>query len=473
MKSRLFPLVPRIAKASHMAGFLTLSAASLIAIAGVGCSSDDDSKPPSNPPPQNTDTALETRNLTTNRTLTKDKTWIIKGTAFVPSGVTLTIEKGTTIQGENSSKGVLVIQPGAKIIAEGTADEPIVFTSQLPEGQRKAGDWGGLILLGKAPINVAGGSSQVEGISTGGTYGGSDPGDSSGTLRYVRIEYSGIELSPNNEVNGVTFGGVGTGTTIDHIQVRHTKDDCFEFFGGTVRAKYLACQYNQDDGLDWDNGWTGSVQYFVLQQDPNVADDANGFEADNDAQGSAAEPPSNPKIYNVTLCGQNRDAAKQQYGMLLRRNTRGQIYNTVVLGFEAGVDIRDKATAANWGKGLTIQSSIFFGSTGAGLTNAIAYPETGATAPDKDNDKQDDGTLLVEHELLLNAEYKNSDQNPNIAGCFDAANPVFGPATSLTERAAEPPGDGFFDTSAKYIGAFKDANDTWATTGKWAVWKAD
>ncbi|WP_394849214.1 hypothetical protein LZC95_17425 [Pendulispora brunnea] len=474
MKSRLFSLLPRFAKVSRSAGFLTLSLASLVAIgvAGVGCSSDDDSPGGGgNPPPNNSTSSELLGQVTGNKTLTKDKTWLIKGTVFVRSGATLTIEKGTTIQGENSSKGVLVIQPGAKIVAEGTADEPIVFTSQLPEGSRRAGDWGGVIILGNAPVNK--GTHRVDGLSEGGTFGGNNPTESSGTFRYVRIEYSGIELSPDNEVNGLTLAGVGSGTTIDHVQIRHTKDDCFEFFGGTVNAKYLACQYNEDDGIDWDLGWQGNLQFFVLQQNPATGEEMNGFEADNDEVGSAKEPFSEPKISNVTLCGQNNNAPKAQYGMLLRRNTKGHIYNTVAVGFEAGIDIRDKATAANWGKGLDIRSSIFFGSTGTGLANAIAYPETGSTAPDKDNDKQDDGTLFVEHELLLNSDYKNSDKNPNIAGCFDAVNPVFGPATSLTENASPPPSDAFFDASAAYIGAFKDANDTWATTGKWAVWKAN
>ena len=136
---------------------------------------------------------------------------------------------------------------------------------------KRAGDWGGVVILGNAPVNYPGGKGNIEGILTtasGTQYGGADPEDNSGVLRYIRIEYAGVVLSPDNEVNGLTFGGVGRGTKVDHIQVRQALDDCFEFFGGTVDAHHLICQYNQDDGFDTDNGYSGRLQFLVLQQDP-------------------------------------------------------------------------------------------------------------------------------------------------------------------------------------------------------------
>ncbi|WP_394838744.1 hypothetical protein LVJ94_17785 [Pendulispora rubella] len=476
MKSSFFSLAPRMAKASYAVGFLALSLSALGAVAS-GCSSDDNNNGGTTPPRPDagngndgggTKPTVELiGEVTTNTTLTADKFWLLKGVVFVRNGATLTIEKGTTIKGENASKGILVIQPGGKIMAEGTANEPILFTSQLPEGARKAGDWGGVIILGNARVNR--GVHRVDGLDQGGTFGGQNDDESSGTFRYVRIEYSGIELSPDNEVNGLTMAGVGRGTTIDHVQIRHTKDDCFEFFGGTVNAKYLACQYNQDDGIDWDLGWTGKLQFFVLQQDPNTGEEMNGFEADNDNPANSNEPVSEPTIYNVTLCGQNSDQPKAQFGMLLRRNTKGHIFNTLAMGFESGIDIRDVVTGTNATAGsLEVKSSLFFGSTNRGVVDGIAYPETGSVAPDKDNDGNVD-----ELNWFKTGTFKNSWSDPGISGCFNAAAPSFGPATSLTTNAATPPNDGFFDPNATYIGAFKDANDNWATTGNWIQWKAN
>ncbi len=404
--------------------------------------------------------------ITSDFILTCDKDYRLIGEVVVTAGATLTIQKNTTIKGffDAANPAVLVIQPGAKLLAVGTADEPIVFTSELPANQRQPGDWGGVILLGNAPTNIVDANNmptqgKIEGVVSGGLYGGTDPDDSSGSLKYLRIEYGGVAIAPNNEVNGLTFGGVGRGTLVDYIQVRQSADDCFEFFGGTVNAKHLACQYNGDDGFDWDNGYTGKLQFLVLQQDPSIADDTNGFEGDNDALATQNLPLSEPTIYNATLCGKNIDVNKQQYGMLLRRSTKAHIFNTIATGFEAGWDLRNPTT------NVDLQSSIFFGN----LIANIAYAETvGGAAPLLDDD---DGGL-DEIAIFMDPAKKNSAMDPQIPGCFDANAPAFGPMVSLTANAATPPNDGFFDVTANYIGAFKDANDAWATSGKWVVWAA-
>ncbi|MGK4003628.1 hypothetical protein WMF31_13440 [Sorangium sp. So ce1036] len=398
--------------------------------------------------------------ISADTTWTADNCYLMKGIVFVERGATLTIEPGTKIMGEKVSLATLVVKPGAKIDARGTAEEPIVFTSQGEEGDRAAGDWGGVILLGEAPINVEGGKASVEGITGEGTeYGGDKPEDNSGVLEYVRIEYTGILLSQDNEVNGLTFAGVGSGTKVDHVMVHHTLDDCFEFFGGTVNAKHLICAQNGDDGIDWDLGYKGKLQFVVVQQDPTVADDTNGFEGDNDDDGSLNEPTSEPTIYNATLCGKNKDVDKQQYGMLLRKSTKAHIFNTIVTGFEAGVDIRNAETE------VEIASSIFFGNVEAN----IAYEETDADeATESKLDDDDDGGL--DEIAWFEGEASNSAVDPKIADCF-AATPDFRPAATLTENAATPPDDGFFDTGASYIGAFK-ADDTWAT-GAWVSFDAN
>ncbi|MDX2020765.1 MAG: hypothetical protein SF187_11030 [Deltaproteobacteria bacterium] len=391
--------------------------------------------------------------IATSDMLSCDKDYRLVGNVFVKAGATLTIEAGTTIRGDKETKGTLIVQPGARLMAEGTRDLPIVFTSGVDVANRQAGDWGGVILLGKAPVNEA--KASIEGLLEGGEYGGTDPADSSGTLKYVRIEYSGTKIGPNNEINGLTLGGVGAGTLLDYIQVRITTDDCFEFFGGTVNAKHLLCQGNGDDGFDWDLGYRGKLQFLALQQDPDVVDETNGFEGDNDATGSTKTPLSEPTIFNATLCGKGRDVDKQQYGLLLRRTTRGRFRNLIVYGFEAGFDVRDANTVVD------VASSVFFGNG----TKNLAYEENGT-----DNEAQkDDDVGFDEIAYLSQPMRKISAQDPGL-DCFNRSALRLGPNAALGEGAESPPSDGFFDPTAAFMGAFRDANDAWAS-GSWVVWQ--
>jgi hypothetical protein len=375
-------------------------------------------------------------------TLTADTKWTLNGVVTVGAGKTLTIEPGTLIVGDKASKGTLVIQQGGKIVANGTKDAPIVFSSAVPAGNRKAGDWGGLVLLGKAPINEPGGTAAVEGFETMQTYGGTDANDSSGSLKYVRVEFSGIEIAPDNEINGLTLAGVGKGTTIDFVQVRNTLDDCFEFFGGTVDAKHLVCHRNGDDGFDFDQGYVGKLQYLFLQQDPNVADDANGLECDNDKDAPDVAPVTNPTISNLTLCGQNGDQAKQQFGFLFRRGFNATITNAYVTGFEAGVDFRDVPPTD-----VALTSSVFIGNT----VENVAYVET-ANGADQTSD--DDGGF--DEQAWFAAGEGNVTDAAALGDCFaDTPNPV--PAAKIP--GATPPSG--LDASATFIGAFADGSDNW------------
>jgi hypothetical protein len=391
--------------------------------------------------------------ITADTDLTADKGYLLKGVVTVEDGATLTIEPGTVIFGEKASNGTLVIKQGAQIDAQGTADAPIVFTSELPTGQRAAGDWGGVVVLGRAPINEPGGSASVEGLTTDETYGGTVANDSSGTMRYVRIEFSGIEISPDNEINGLTLAGVGSGTTVEYIMVHHTLDDCFEFFGGTVNASHLVCAQNGDDGFDFDEGYVGNLQFLFLQQDPNIADSANGFECDNDGTVLDAMPITNPTIYNVTLCGQNADTASQQYGFLFRVGFNATIGNAIVTGFEGGVDFRDRPETD-----VTISDSIFFGNS----PENIAYAEDGSN-PDTEED-DDSGFDEV---MWFTSSMGTAETDPMLADCF-ASVPDPRPASEIA--GGTPPAG--FDTSADYIGAFRDSSDDWMT-GNWVSFAAN
>jgi hypothetical protein len=393
--------------------------------------------------------------ITEDMELSADESYVLIGIVTVEDGATLTIPAGTTVFGDKATTGTLVVKQGGQIDAQGTKDEPIVFTSQLPAGQRAAGDWGGVILLGRAPINEAGGTASIEGLTTDETYGGGDEGDSSGTLRYVRIEFSGIEISPDNEINGLTLGGVGNGTTIDHVQVRHTLDDCFEFFGGTVNASHLVCYRNGDDAFDFDEGYQGNLQFLFTQAKPGEPNDANGFESDNDSTTPDVTPRTNPTIWNVTLCGQNGDSADQQYGFLFRRGFMATVGNAIVTGWEAGVDFRDTPDTD-----VTLSDSIFYGNT----VHNVAYAEDGSNQDTEEDD--DNGFDEVD---WFDMSTNTAETDPMLADCF-AATPDPRPASEIA--GGTPSGDAFFDTSATYVGAFRDESDDWMT-GAWVSWTAD
>ncbi len=273
-------------------------------------------------------------------------TYKLSGFVYIKSGVTVTIEAGTVIKGEKSTKGSLIVERGGKIEAVGTASQPIVFTSDQPAGQRDYGDWGGIIICGKAPVNLPGGEGVVEG-GTGAYFGGTNPNDNSGTLQYVRIEYPGIAFQPNQEINGLTMAALGNQTTIDHVQVSYSGDDSFEWFGGTVNCSHLIAFRGKDDDFDTDNGFQGKVQFAVGLRDPNEADvsGSNGFESDNDAAGQDIQPYTKPVFSNVSLFGplptlQSQADFQFESGLHLRSNTRIRIFNSIIAGYPEGVYVK-------------------------------------------------------------------------------------------------------------------------------------
>ncbi|MFM7380564.1 MAG: hypothetical protein ACKO2X_05580, partial [Bacteroidota bacterium] len=277
-----------------------------------------------------------TADITTNTTWTRNNIYVLNGYRYIKDGATLTIEPGTIIKGDKASKATLIVSKTGKIFANGTATEPIVFTSNQPAGQRTYGDWGGIVMLGNATINVAGGSALIEGglLGADATYGGTNDDDSSGVLRYVRIEFPGVAYQPNNEINGLTMGGVGRKTVIENVQVSYSGDDSYEWFGGTVNGRNLVAIRGWDDDFDVDFGFRGKVQFALSIRDGAIADQSqsNGFESDNDASGSSNTPFTQPYFSNVTIIGPRENAATPnalyRRGMHLRRNSRTSIYNS-------------------------------------------------------------------------------------------------------------------------------------------------
>ena len=387
--------------------------------------------------------------ISADRTLSADTTYFLRGIVTVDAGAMLTVEPGTRILGDVTVQpSALIVRQDGRLVADGTADAPIVFTSSAPEGERQRGDWGGVVLNGRSICNFPADDCVGEGSS--GSYGGNELGDDSGVLRYVRIEYAGYEVSFGNELNALTLNGVGSGTEIEYVQTHHGSDDGFEWFGGTVDARYLVATGISDDSFDFSTGWQGRGQFWIAQHDPDDAD--NGYEADGNEDDYDATPLTDPTIYNVTLVGkglngQGGTAGESTNGMLLRRGLAGEFVNHIVMGFgSVGVDIDNAETVGR----VAVRNSIIFGSA---------------------TDFSGDGDGIDDPGLLGQAAWNNRTVDPQLAAPFDRDDPDFRPAAGspAMSGAATPPDDGFFDASATYVGAVPAGGEEWYLG--WTTWR--
>jgi Secretion system C-terminal sorting domain len=308
-----------------------------------------------------------TASITANTTWTTGNVYYLKGQIYVKNNATLTIEAGTVILADHTAIGAgLFVTKGSKLNAIGTATSPIVFTSDRAPGARVKGDWGGIVLLGKGAYNVNNGVNNIEGIavSTDTEFGGGltpDNADNSGTLKYVRIEFGGYVFAANQEINGLTMGAVGSGTTIDYVQVSYTNDDAFEWFGGSVNCAHLVSFRNLDDDFDTDNGFSGKVQFGLVIRDPQVSDvpavsTSNAFESDNNATSTSVAPYTSAVFSNVTVVGPHFRVTLPFGGTIatgfgraaqLRRNTKQKIYNSIFMDYNNGLNIDGLTTETN------------------------------------------------------------------------------------------------------------------------------
>lgn len=360
--------------------------------------------------------------------LSADKLWVLQGGVFIgndnKNNATISIEAGSKIVGATGAD-YLVITRGSKIIAEGTANAPIVFTT-ANTGNTARGQWGGLIINGNAPINNPGG--QAEGEGNTGFYGGTNPADNSGVLKYVRVEFAGFEITPDNELNGIAFQGVGNGTVVDYIQVHKNADDGVEFFGGTVDVKHVYLTGNKDDSLDWTSGWTGRGQFIVIDQFEDQAN--NGIEADS-SKIVDVTPRSNPILSNMTFVGVESGSAKGGSALLLRRGTGAEIYNSIFTGFRKGcIDIDDKQTDD--------AGSIYF--------------ENNIVSCTRNFEAEDGETWNVAD--LFTADLGNMQVDPQLNKYAPALSSAAFVGYDVT------PFDPFFD-QVDYIGAIKDKESSW------------
>ena len=314
--------------------------------------------------PNDPDTGLPTAtihgDITANQTWPRNCTVHIDGITYVKTAdpvngphVVLTVQPGAIVKGEaggTADPAVLIVLPGSRLDAQGTAQQPIIFTSGATYGQRQIGDWGGVLLNGRSTVNRPNCVNNAEGIPA--PYGGCDASDSSGIMTYTRVEFSGIEFTPNNELNVITLNGVGSGTVLHHIQANAGGDDCIEWFGGTVNVKYFVSSACADDGFDWQLGTTGARQYGLQVQHGEFLQTGNqsrGMEADNSEFGFDDLPRSNPKFCNLTMVGARDHDVNlgSQAGLFFRRGTAGTVANSIVMEYaDSCIRVDDASTAS-------------------------------------------------------------------------------------------------------------------------------
>ena len=420
-------------------------------------------------------TVVVTANVTANTTWTRTNTYLLDTKIYVTNGATLTIEPGTVIKGRPKANPVdataLVIARGAKINAQGTATNPIIFTaeSDLLNGnltQSERGLWGGVVILGRSRLNTASGQGNVEGIPTTeplGTYGGTDDDDNSGVFRYVQIRHSGAIVAANVELNGLTMGGVGRGTTIEYVDVYAGNDDGYEWFGGTVNTKYLISSYNDDDNFDWDEGFRGKGQFWFAV---GASDKGNqAMEMDGGTSPEDGQPYALPELYNITLIGSGATSTNTaSNGLIFRDNTGGKVYNMILHDYRNyAVRIETESaqsqdSAKRLAAGDLVLANSIFGSFGAGTTNTQMF-----TAPNATSGGAAPATNYTVEHLTGAAQANRINTDPLLTGISRTRNKGLDPrpaaGSPALSGARTPPADGFFNVT-NYIGAFSTSN--WA-----------
>ncbi len=420
-----------------------------------------------------------TADITSNTIWTANNVYTLDGLIFVDSSYTLTIEPGTLIKGKLQSNittgdgaSALIVRRGGKIIADGTAQNPIIFTSELDDvnnpNDLTASDrelWGGLILLGRATTNQPTTENQIEGIpnTLNARFGGNDDNDNSGVLRYVSVRHGGFSISgvSGDEINGVTFGAVGKGTTVEHVEVFANFDDGYEWFGGTVEAKYLVAAFCGDDGFDWDMGFRGKGQFWFAVQGTDEA--GRGGELDGGDDNETGTPYAIPLLSNVTWIGAGASSVGvggdgNDRALYFRDNSGGKIWNSIVTDFVAsssvvtvedlasGEDSRSRLEAGE----LVLQNNIWYGFSKGNTIGSVATQD------------------FVQTHLLSNG---NQIADPQLNGISRTPNGGLDPRPSAGSPAnsgfVSPP-DAFFFTNVSYLGAFNPIDGIW-TEGWTAV----
>ena len=470
---------------------LMMGAALVMSVTMSSCSSDDDPATSGKTDPEVTykgnvaysngilfNNGTELGNGTQNFHFTGDitlerGTYTLKGWVYVDAGAKLRIPAGTIIKGDKQTMAALIVEPGGYVEMKGTKDAPIVMTSAQPAGQRRPGDWGGLIICGKARNNQ--GTQQIEGGPTT-IHGGDNDTDNSGIYQYIRVEFAGYPFDTDKEINGITFGSVGSGTTVDHIQVSYSNDDSYEWFGGTVNCKYLVAYKGWDDEFDTDNGFSGTVQYGLSIRDPRIADTAqgNGLESDNNASGAETTPFTSATFRNITFIGprtsKNSDFSNTssyitagsvfpnngsklglfQAAMQIRRSSKLNIENTLAVGYPIGLIIDgEKGNTVKYAKegGFSLKNIIF---AGMGVVGSDKNKEHVDYLYDYASKTEDRSQMSYSHTFFL-SEPTNQEMSEAALNLTDpkGTGQNYCPSVMLS------------DGNGGFIGAFRDTSDNW------------
>jgi hypothetical protein len=461
--------------------FFYLFAALSIALAS--CNNDDDENP--DPTPDPGPQVVELTGDLSTQTLTKGTNYLLKGQVFVRNGSTLTINPGTIIKCDRATRATLIVDRGGKMLANGTLAEPIVMTSSQPAGVRDRGDWGGLVILGSASTNQV--DPAIEGVTPAVYFGGNpanqlssstvNDNDDSGIYRYFRVEFGGIELTPNNETNSITMGGVGRNTVMEYCMTSFGGDDNFEWFGGTVNGKYFISLATWDDDFDCDFGWSGNVQYGLAIRYPGFADQSgsNAYECDNGPNDNDVTPYTTGVFANMTTLGpiasgSSAGNANFQHSMDLRRRTAIRITNSFMAGFPRGIRMNQPSVVGQYQAG-----------TGVLFNNLLHQPNTtiyvagsGVDAADvqaiweADNETiQSTASAAVYESLGIDPNWfygsRLPDQFPSDPNFVVTSGPLLNSADWSSPVFTEPNRTGYFD-QVTFRGAFgaTDWTNGWA-----------
>ena len=419
----------------------------------------------------------------TSQTLDASQSYLLKGQVFIKDGITVNIPAGTIIKGDKATKATLVVERGGVLNCNGTAQAPVVMTSSQGVGERDRGDWGGLVILGKAFSNQP--NPAIEGISPAVFFGAENRAndtDNSGTYKYLRVEYAGIELTPNNETNSITMGGVGSGTTMEYLQTSYGGDDNFEWFGGAVDGKYFVSLSAWDDSFDGDYGWSGKIQFALAVRNPFYADQSqsNGFEIDNgpNDNDTGAGTYTTATFSNVTVYGP-RDrvgrsiSANNVHGMDLRRRVAVSIFNSVITGFPTGLRFNQASVLAQYqgGTGVLANNVLVAGTSyaagsGVNVADVQAYWEDASrnnltlAIPSADNEATFYGDLGLRIDNFF-ARYTIATYPANPNFTLSSGTATLATGASFTNAKLSDP----FFTATTYRGAFDgttDWTDGWA-----------
>lgn len=392
-------------------------------------------------------------------TWTADNVYVLDGIVTLTPSTTLTIEPGTLILGQRES--ALVGRMGAKIIAEGTREEPIVFTSAKPEGQRLAGDWGGVAVLGQARVNRDDFQLNILTDEADALFGGNDDTWNCGTFKYVRVEFAGGKVKGEEALNGLTLGGCGSQTKVEYLQIHFGEDDGLELFGGTVDLRHVLISRSQDDGLDIDTGWRGTAQFLAIIQD--AAGD-NAIEVDNLGEDPTKTPLTDFMIFNYTLIGSHMSG--NQRGVTFKAGGIGALSHGIIQGHTLeAVDVfgKESGDLANQDR-ITIEHTAFFQ---IGPDDESYFPMTnaeGETNPDDPTDMLLGDDSGFEEDAYFRDPRTNNifGQDPGIARPYDLLNPSFTPTNTAIVTGVDIPAPGPpFLATANYLGAFAPGVDPW------------